>query len=251
MLEHEDINNNLIYGRHPVVEALEAGRGFDKIFVQRGIDYAFNKMVEHLAYEQDIPLQVVPLEKMNRLTRKNHQGVAGFLSLIPYYNLDDILAAAYDSGEMPLILVCDGITDVGNFGAMARSAACTGVHGIVIASKGAASINAEAIKASAGALNQIPVCKVRFIDKTLHYLKENGLQIMATALEAKQYIHQINLKTPTAIIMGAEGAGVSPAFLKIADHLVKIPMMGNFDSFNVSVATGIILYETVRQRIDN
>ena len=251
MQEYEEISNNLIYGRHPIVEALEEVRGFDKIFVQRGIDYAFNKMIERLAAEQDIPVQVVPLEKINRLTRKNHQGVAGFLSLIPYYNLDDVLAAAYDRGETPLILVCDGITDVGNFGAMARSAACAGVHGIVIASKGAASINPEAMKASAGALNQIPVCKVRFIDKALYYLKENGLQVIATALEGEKYIHQTDLTVPTAIIMGSEGTGVSPAFLKIADNLVKIPMVGNFDSFNVSVATGIILYETIRQRITN
>lgn len=248
--EHfEASTEQLLYGRHPIMEALEQGKGFDKIFIQRGIDYAFRQRVEQLAVEQDITVQIVPAEKMNRLTRKNHQGVAGFLSLISYYSLSDVLSLAYEQGEIPLLLICDGITDVGNFGAMARSAACAGVHGIVIAAKGAVSINAEALKASAGALHQIPVCKVRFIDRALLYLQENGVQIAATSLEGSLYVQDAPLAVPTAIIMGAEGKGVSPTFLKMADVRLKIPMLGNFDSFNVSVATGIILYETMRQRM--
>lgn len=240
--------DNLIYGRHPVVEALENGKRFDKLFLQKGVEAVFSRQIQQLARQNNVLVQVVPIEKMNRLTTKNHQGIAGFLSVVTYYELSDLLIQAFEKGELPLFLLCDGITDVGNFGAMARSAACMGVHGIVITEKGSASISPETIKASAGALNQIAVCKVRFLDQAIRLLQDNGVQLVVTHLSATQTIAQAKLSLPTAILMGAEDRGVSPAFVKMADTLVKIPMVGDFDSFNVSVATGILLYEVVRQR---
>ncbi|QQS31031.1 MAG: 23S rRNA (guanosine(2251)-2'-O)-methyltransferase RlmB [Sphingobacteriales bacterium] len=242
--------DNLVYGRNPVIEAFQAGKEFEKLFVQKGLGGDAIKTILQYSHQQETLVQMVPIEKLNRLTgNKNHQGVAGFTSLIKYYELEDILSEAYNSANPPLLLICDGITDVGNFGAMARTAACTGVNGIIIPQKGAATISAEAIKASSGALYEIPVCKVRFLDRSIHYLQENGVQVIATDISAQKWIHQTDLTIPTAIIMGAEGKGVSPVFMKMANEKAKIPMTGNFNSYNVSVATGIILYETLRQRL--
>lgn len=239
---------NLIYGRHPVLEALQAGKAFDKLLLQKGASGDGLRDIIRIAREREIPLQYLPIEAMDRLATRNHQGVAGFAALVDYCTIDDILSAAYGKGETPLLLVCDGITDIGNFGAIARSAACAGVHGIIVAEKGAAPISADAIKSSAGALLQVPICKVRFIDLALHELRDYGVQIVATTLQTQQWLHQADLNQATAFIMGAEDKGVSPAFLKLADVKVKIPILGNFDSYNVSVATGIVLYETIRQR---
>lgn len=243
------MSDNVIYGRHPIWEALHAGRSFDKILVQKGIGGDIVREVVQLARQHEIPLQIVPPETLGRLSKgKNHQGMLGFTSLIDYYEIEDILANTYEKGQVPLFLLCDGITDVGNFGAIARTAACAGVQTIVIPAKGSAAINAETLKASAGALEKIHVSKVRFLDKTIRYLRENGVQIIATGLQTDTYIYQLDFTQPTAIIMGAEGKGVSPVFLKTADHIAQIPIPGAFDSYNVSVATGIVLYEAVRQR---
>jgi 23S rRNA (guanosine2251-2'-O)-methyltransferase len=242
--------DNLVYGRHPVLEALQAGKEFEKLFIQKGLPSEAMKGILQLARQQETPIQLVPIEKLNRLTgNKNHQGVAGFTALITYYELEDVLSSAYSGKYPPLFLICDGITDVGNFGAIARTAACTGVNGLIIPQKGAATISGEAIKASAGALYEMPVCKVRFLDRAILYLQENGVKVVATDISATKWLHQTDLTVPTAIILGAEGKGVSPVFLKMADEKVKIPMIGDFNSFNVSVATGIVLYEAVRQRL--
>lgn len=240
---------NLIYGRHPVWETLQAGEAFDKILLQKGASGDVLRDIIRIAREREIPIQYLPLEALDRIAPKNHQGIAAYTSLVAYCSLDDIIHAAYDRGETPLILVCDGITDIGNFGAIARTAACTGVHGIVIAEKGAAPISADAIKSSAGAILKVPICKVRFIDIALRELADYGIRIVATSLQSKQWLHQIDLRQATAFIIGSEGKGVSPAFLKLADIHVKIPMSDNFDSYNVSVATGIALYEAIKQRM--
>ncbi len=243
------MSDNIIYGRHPVWEALNAGRSFDKILLQKGIGGDTLREIMHLARENEIPVQSVPPETLNRLSKgKNHQGILAFASMISYYEIEDVLAMTHEIGQTPLFLICDGITDVGNFGAMARSAACAGVQAIIIPAKGAAAINAETLKASAGALQKVHICKVRFLDKTIRYLRENGLQIVATGLQTNTFIHQLDFTQPTALIMGAEGKGVSPIFLKMADQTAQIPIPGQFDSYNVSVATGIVLYEAVRQR---
>ncbi|HMS50776.1 MAG TPA: 23S rRNA (guanosine(2251)-2'-O)-methyltransferase RlmB [Chitinophagales bacterium] len=238
----------LIFGRHPIIEALQNGQTFDRIYVQQGIHPAFIKQLRGLAEIADVDVQTVPVEKLNRLTRQNHQGVAGFTALITYHEVGNIVQQAYELGQTPLLVICDGITDVGNFGAIARTAAGAGVHGLVITRKGSAPVNADAIKASAGALNKLPVCRVRFIDKTIPFLQEMGLQVIAADGKAKTLLQQIDFKQPTAIIMGAEDEGVSPAHLALCDKVFKIPMPGNFDSFNVSVATGMVLYEAIRQK---
>lgn len=250
-MNNKQATNNLMYGRHPIMEALQSGQKFDKIFIQKGLRGDFFSKIHQLSKELAIPTQLVPIEKLNRLTnRKNHQGIVGFAALIPYYTVEDVLSKAYDEGEIPLFLLCDGITDVRNFGAIARTAACAGVHGIVITAKGTAPINSEALKASAGALQQMAVCKVRFLDKTIRYLQDNGLQIVASTLaEQSKLIQSIDLTIPTAIIIGSEGKGIAPKHQKMADQLAKIPIVGQFDSYNVSVATGMLLYETMRQRL--
>ncbi len=243
--------SQLIFGKHPLLEALKAGRGFDKIFLQKGMRGAYSNSVLELAKDEGIPVMRVPTEKLNRLTRKNHQGVVGIVSLIQYFQLEDILAHVYDRGEVPLFLLCDGITDVRNFGAICRSALCAGAHGVVITAKGSASINADAMKASAGAIEKIPICKVRFLDKAIHFLKYNGLQIVASILETDHLVDQVDWTIPTAILLGAEGEGIRPKHLDLADTAVRIPIAGDFDSYNVSVATGILLYESLKQRLNN
>ncbi|MEZ4885043.1 MAG: 23S rRNA (guanosine(2251)-2'-O)-methyltransferase RlmB [Chitinophagales bacterium] len=241
---------NLIYGRNPIFEALESAKSIDKLFVQRGLKSDSIKEIVSLAAKADTVIQKVPIEKLNRLTRNAaHQGVAGYLSLIRYYSLEDILSHVYDRGEVPLFLVCDGITDVRNFGAIARTALGSGVHAVVIPSQGAASINAEALKTSAGALNKIPVCKVNDLENSVKYLQKNGLQILATSLQTDTMLYQADLTIPTAIVVGAEDSGINASLLRMIDKWVKIPMAGDFDSFNVSVATAMSLYEVMRQRI--
>lgn len=241
---------NLIYGRNPIFEALESAKSFDKLFVQKNLKSDSIKQIVRMAAKTGATIQKVPIEKLNRLTRNAaHQGIAGYLALIRYYSLEDILSHAYDRGEVPLFLVCDGITDVRNFGAIARTALGCGVHGIVIPSQGTASINAEALKTSAGALNKIPVCKVNDLEKSVVYLQKNGLQVLGTSLQTDTLLHEADLKIPMAFVVGAEDRGINPKLLKIVDKWIKIPMIGDFDSFNVSVATAMSLYEVMRQRI--
>ncbi len=242
---------NLIYGRNPIFEALDSAKSFDKLFVQKNLKSDSIKQIVSMAARAGAVIQKVPIEKLNRLTRNAaHQGVAGYLSLIRYYLLEDILSHAYDMGEVPLFLICDGITDVRNFGAIARTALGCGVHGLVIPSHGVASINAEALKTSAGALNTLPVCKVLDLETTIKYLQNNGLQVVATSLKTKTLLHQADFTIPTAVVVGSEDRGVNSKLLKAIDKWVKIPMVGDFDSFNVSVATAISLYEVMRQRIN-
>lgn len=241
---------NLIYGRNPIFEALQSAQSFDKLFVQRKLKSDSIKEIVQLAAKTGATIQKVPVEKLNRLTRNAaHQGVAGFLALIRYYALEDILSHVYDRGEVPLFLVCDGITDVRNFGAIARTALGCGVHGLIIPSQGTASINAEALKTSAGALNKIPVCKVKDLESSVRYLQENGLQVLATSLRTETMLHEADLTVPLAVVVGAEDIGINKKMLKIVDKWAKIPMMADFDSFNVSVATAMSLYEVMRQRI--
>lgn len=243
------IKKQLIYGRHPIEEALLADKKFDKILLQRGLQADVLNNIVELAKEKEVAVQFVPFEKLNRVTRKAHQGVVGFLSLVTYYTVEDVLSQVYDKGEVPFFLICDGITDVRNFGAMARTAICTGIHGIIMTQKGSANINGDAMKASAGALHKIPICKVRFLDETIKYLQNNGLQIIASSLQTPHYPKTIDWSIPTALIMGAEDKGVSPKHLRLANQAVKIPIIGDFDSYNVSVATGMILYEAMQQRM--
>lgn len=239
----------MIFGRHPVVDAIRNGQTIDKLYLQQGIRGEFEKEIRYLCRDHNIPLQVAPKERLNKFTRKNHQGIIGFVSLMPYYRLEDVLPMIYERSETPLILLLDGVTDVRNFGAIARSAECCGVQTIVIAHKGAAPLNAEAIKTSAGALTKIPVCREKSLVTAVEFLQLSGIQVLASSLEAKHLIDKVDFTLPTAIVMGSEGDGVSNAILKrVSDHFI-IPQKGSTNSFNVSVAAGIILYEATRQRI--
>lgn len=244
----EKKEKNIIYGRHPLVDAVRSGTQVDKILLQQGIRGEFEKDIRFLGREFNIPVQVVPKERLERLVRGNHQGVIGFLSLIPYYKLEDLLPTIYEKSETPLLLILDGITDVRNLGAIARSAACCGVHGLVIPRKGSAQINAEAIKSSAGALANIPVCRESSLPAAIEFLELSGIQVLASVLKGTKKIYELDLAGPLALIVGSEDKGISPAVRKKVNGLFTIPQKGNIDSFNVSVAAGIMLYEVLRQR---
>ncbi len=240
--------DNLIYGIRPVIEAVQAGKTLDKVFIQKGLQGDLFRDMRNLLLKTDVQIQYVPIEKLNRLTRKNHQGVVAFLSLIPYQDIEIILPGLFEQGEVPMILMLDRISDVRNFGAIARTAECAGVHAIIIPDKGAAQINEDAVKTSAGALHRIPVCKSpNFID-SIKFLKNSGLQIIAATEKGSSYYHAIDMNVPCALVLGSEEDGISPNLILAVDLLVKIPILGEIESLNVSVAAGIILYEAVRQR---
>jgi 23S rRNA (guanosine2251-2'-O)-methyltransferase len=241
--------SNLIYGHHPVVEAVRSGKAVEKIFFQQGVRGELEKEIRHLAKEYNIPLQVVPKEKLNKLAQGNHQGVAAYLALIDFLNIEDVLPFVYEQGETPLLLMLDTITDVRNFGAICRSAECMGVHAVIIPQSGAAPANDEAMKASAGALAKIRICRVRSLFSTLEWLQQSGVQVLATALTDRSIpVQEADFSLPTAILMGSEGEGVHPKLQKMSDQIIRIPQATEFDSLNVSVAAGIVLYEALRQR---
>lgn len=239
----------MIYGRHPVMDALHSGTPMDKLILQQGVRGDFERDIRKLSKKFNIPLQVVPKERMKRLTSGNHQGIIGFLSLLTYYRVEDILPMVYEKSESPLLLLLDGVTDVRNFGAIARSAECCGVHALVIPKKGAAQINAEALKASAGALSVIPVCRESSLITAIEHLQMAGVQVFASDLQATRHISDIDFRGPVALVVGSEGEGVSRAVLAKVEETFLIPQKGSTDSFNVSVASGIMLYEVMRQRM--
>jgi 23S rRNA (guanosine2251-2'-O)-methyltransferase len=245
----EENLENLIFGTRAVIEAISAGKEIDKIIIQKGLSNQLYSELRKAIKDLDIPIQIGPPEKINRITSKNHQGVLAFVSQITYYEVEDLLADVFEKGKTPLVLILDRITDVRNFGAIARSADCAGVDFIVIPSRGAAQINADAVKTSAGALNRMKVCRVDNLKNSIEYLKESGLQIIACHEKTTSYHFNADLTKPSAIIMGSEENGISNEYLKRSDMQVKIPMVGNIASLNVSVATGIILFEAVKQRL--
>jgi 23S rRNA (guanosine2251-2'-O)-methyltransferase len=237
-----------IYGIHAVLEAVQAGREIDKVIVRRG---GGSELLKNLLGElgnREIPVQFVPVEKLNRITSKNHQGVIAWLSEISYSNIAQVLPSVFEAGEDPLILMLDGISDVRNFGAIARSAECAGVHAILVPATGSAAINADAIKTSAGALHRIPVCRVRDLNSAARFLRDSGLRLIAASEKAQDTLYETDLTGPVGIIMGSEEQGISAGLLKDADHWASIPMRGNITSLNVSVAAGIMLFEAIRQR---
>lgn len=241
--------DNLIFGTRAVIEAVNAGKEIDKIILQKGLSNQLFSELRKAIQGLDIPLQFVPPEKLNRITSKNHQGVVAYVAEVTYYEVEDLLAQVFEKGKAPLVLMLDRVTDVRNFGAIARSAECAGVDFIIIPSRGAAQINADAIKTSAGALNRIPVCREDNLKNTIEYLKESGLQIVACHEKTDNYHFNADLTKPSVIIMGSEENGISNEYLKRSDIQVKIPMVGSIASLNVSVATGIILFEAVKQRL--
>ncbi|PWK78901.1 23S rRNA (guanosine2251-2'-O)-methyltransferase [Mucilaginibacter oryzae] len=241
-------SNQMVFGIRAVVEAIRSGKEIEALFIQRGISGGLIQELKELMAEYQITAQQVPVEKLNRITQKNHQGVIGVISPIVYQKIENIIPDVFEKGETPLVLVLDSITDVRNMGAIARTAECAGVHAIVIPAKGSAQINPDAIKTSAGALYKIPVCRHDNFMQTVRFLQESGLQLVCCTEKTRDNIYKPDYTVPTAIVMGSEEDGIRNEIIRISDHLAKIPMFGEIESLNVSVSTGIILYEAVRQR---
>ena len=245
---HNTEEKNYIFGIRAIIEAVEAGKTIDKLFIQKGLHNDLFAELWKLVREKRINYKHVPLEKINRLTRKNHQGVFAFISPIDFHNIEDVIPKLYEEGKNPLVLVLDRITDVRNFGAIARTAECAGVDAILIPEQNAAAINADAIKTSAGALHKVTVCRTWNLKLALQFMKESGIQLIGCTEKTQDTMYKPDYTSPSAIIMGSEEDGVSPEFLKMCDARAKIPMNGKIASLNVSVATGVILYEALRQR---
>lgn len=238
-----------IYGRHPVVEALKANASIDKVLLQQGTTGDLEKELRHLTRDRNIPLQMVPKDRLNRIVRGNHQGVIAFTTPVTLQRIEDVLPLLFEQSKTPLLVLLDGVTDIRNFGAIARSAELCGAHAIVMGRNKTPMMNAEAVKTSAGALHRIPVCRQSSLPAAMEYLQQSGVRVLASDLEAEQPLHNVDLKGPVAFILGAEGRGISPTIAKMADERFIIPQQGETDSFNVSVAAGIMLYECMRQRM--
>lgn len=242
--------SDYIFGLHSVLEAIEAGRTIDRLLLKKDLNGELATRLCHLARAKGIAMQRVPVEKLDRITRKNHQGVIARMAAIDYCMLSTVVPTLFDDGVLPFVLVLDGLTDVRNFGAIARTAECCGVNAIVIPQQGSVSVGADAIKTSAGALLHIPVCREASLPKAVEYLKESGLQIVCATEKASENYTLADYTTPVAIVMGAEDVGISPALLRLADTRAAIPMFGRIGSLNVSVAAGVMMYEVVRQRLE-
>ena len=240
--------SSMVIGRQPVMEAIQAGKTIERIFMLRNATGDIIPQIKQLAAQYNIPINLVPVEKLNSFTQANHQGCIAITGQVSYLDLQDVISHTIDQGLTPLFLILDSITDVRNIGAIARSAVCCGAQAIIIPDKGIAALNEEAIKSSAGALEKIAVCRVNSLLKAIDTLHLNGIKVMASEMEATPKLYDCDLKEPLAVIMGSEDKGVYPALLKAADTLFRIPMSNNFESFNVSVAAGIILYEAMKQR---
>ena len=241
--------SEMVFGIRAVIEAIQAEKEIDKVLVRRDLQGELAKELLELARERMIQVQRVPSERLDRYTRKNHQGVIAFMSAVIYQHLEDILPSIYEEGRDPFIVLLDGVTDVRNFGAIARTCECAGVDAIVIPAKGSASVNADAIKTSAGALHVIPVCKEKSINSAIRFLQQSGVRVYAASEKSAENYTDISYAGPTALVMGAEDTGVSYENLRICDAMVKIPQFGTIGSLNVSVAASILIYEVVRQRI--
>ncbi len=238
----------MIFGIRPIIEGLKAGIEVEKILMQNTIRSPQTAEIVRLSRQLGIPVQMVPMEKLNRLTKKNHQGVVAFTAHLTYQKLSALLPMLFEAALEPFLLVLDRITDVRNLGAIARSAEASGVHALLLPSRGSAMINADAVKTSTGALHRLNVCREDNLKTSLQYLKDSGLKIVAVTEKASVDYWKADLSGPVALILGAEDTGISEEYLKIADARIKMPMLGEIQSLNVSVAAGIACYEIVRQR---
>lgn len=236
-----------ILGVHALEEALEAGKPISKVFLQKGGGETRRALAERLQ-EEGIPYSRVPVEKLNKLSNKPHQGVIAWASPVEFLSLEDLLPTIYENGQTPLLAVVDGITDVRNFGAILRSAECLGVHGILMGTSNAAPVTEDVTKTSAGALLQIPICRSAAFQDALKYARQSGIQLVGISEKGKMAIHETELNEPTALVFGAEDQGIQPAVTSLLDQEAYIPMIGEIRSLNVSVAAGIAFYEAVQQR---
>jgi len=241
-------NNSKIFGIRTVIEAINSGTTIDKVFIQKGLRGELFQELESLLRKEEVNTSYVPVEKLNRLSNKNHQGVVALISPIAFYDLDDLVLNVIESGKTPLFLLLDQLSDVRNFGAIIRTAECTGVNGIIIQKKGGAPVNADTVKTSAGAVFKVPICKVDHIKDAMFHLQASGIKVIAATEKTENTLYDVSFKEPCAIIMGSEGKGITPSILKLADATAKLPILGEIESLNVSVACGAFLYEVVRQR---
>lgn len=239
---------DMIFGIRAVIEAIQAGKEIDKILLRRDMTSELSRELFSALNGLEVPVQKVPLEKLNRITLKNHQGVIAFISPVAYQHIEDIIPAIYEEGRLPFIVVLDGVTDVRNFGAIARTCECAGVDAIVVPLKGGAALNGDAVKTSAGALLKIPVCREHNLTNAIKFLNSCGIKVIAASEKATKNYTEISMSEPIALVMGSEDEGVAPENLRLCDEMLRIPMLGTIDSLNVSVAAGVLIYEAVRQR---
>ena len=238
----------MVFGIRAIIEAIDAGKTIDKILLRRDMTSTIGKELLKKLIGTTTPVQKVPVEKLNQYTDKNHQGAIAFLSPIEFYDIETLVPTLFEQGKTPLLMVLDGVTDVRNFGAIARTCACAGANALIIGAHGSVAINGDAVKTSAGALYHLPVCKVDNLQHTLQYLRDSGFHVVAATEHATQNYTEVDMTAPAAIVMGSEEKGIYEANLRICSHQVRIPMSGVIESLNVSVAAGVMLYEAVRQR---
>lgn len=242
------MKKDIIFGLRPVMEAVQSGKTLEKVFIQKGLRGDLFRELFQLIREHSIPFQHVPVERLNRFTGKNHQGIVAFISPLVYTDIEMLIPSLFEAGRMPFVLILDKVSDVRNFGGIARTAECAGVDAIVIPSKHSAQVTSDAVRTSAGALMHIPVCRAGALTKTIDFLKASGLQIFATTGKASNEYTACDFSQPLAVVMGSEERGISPELLRIADDLIKIPLAGKIASLNVGVATAVVAFEVLRQR---
>jgi 23S rRNA (guanosine2251-2'-O)-methyltransferase len=247
--QHRPKKNSLVIGPVAVAEAIRSGKQLDRIYIDPKAHTKAVDEIKSLAARHNIPVNYVPAAKLNGFNITDHEGFVALIAKVQYQDLQEIISFVVEKGEVPLFLILDGITDIRNIGGIARTAFCTGVHALIIPEKGVGALNEDAILTSAGALEKIPVCRVNSLMKAVDELHMNGIKVFASETEAAENVYDCNFKDPCAIVMGSEEKGIYPALLKICDEKMKIPMKGDFESLNVSVATGIILYEAMKQRM--
>jgi len=246
--KNTDNSSDFIFGIRAIIEAINAGKLIDKVLVKRALKGELVKELMDLLKSDEIPYQMVPEEKLNRLTRKNHQGVIALMAPIEFCPIEQLVASVYEKGVDPFFIMLDGVSDVRNFGAIVRTAECAGANGIIIPEKGAARIGADAVKTSAGALFKVPVCKIRNFKDGITYLQESGVKVFGATEKTEQLYYQQTYPGPVCIVLGAEDTGLSIDALRSCDELIKIPILGEIQSLNVSVAASVLMYEVVRQR---
>ena len=237
-----------IFGIRAVIEAIKSGKNIDKIFLQKGLRGELFTELEQLLKKERLNSSYVPVEKLNRLSKGNHQGAIAQIAPITFHEIEDLVTRVIESGKVPLFLLLDQLSDVRNFGAIVRTAECTGVSGIIIQKKGGAPVNGDAIKTSAGAIFKIPICKVDHIKDAVFHMQASGIKVIAATEKTDNTVYDVSFIEPCAIIMGSEGKGINPSVLKVSDERAKLPILGEIESLNVSVACGAFLYEAVRQR---
>ncbi len=240
--------SDIIYGIRTVIESVRSGQHLERVFVQKSLKGDLYKELMQVLHQSSTPISKVPPERINKFTKKNHQGVVALISPIQYHSLEHLVPQLYEDGKNPLILILDEVTDIRNFGAIARTAECLGVHGLVIPSRGGAQVNEDAVKTSAGAFNYLPVCREQNLMDAVRYLQESGMNIVSCSEKTDNTLDEMNFTSPTAIIMGSEERGISKELMELSNEIAKIPMFGSIESLNVGVAAGMALYEVHRQR---